>query len=94
MWSGYSQTKRVDLLTNGQVVDSVQLTPVELSNGEHRNQNVQFTNLNSNTAYTLAAYYDTNENPVILEYKTYPVYSIDSVTGLTETSATINISIT
>lgn len=88
MFSGYTPTKKVDLLYEGQVVDSVQW------NSGYAFTNVQFTNLDSNKTYTLAAYYDLNELPVTQEYSTQPNdYAISSISDITATSATINISI-
>ena len=55
MWGGYTQTKRVDLVLNERIMESLTLTP-----DVDYNSNIQFTNLFAGMDYTVRAYYDTN----------------------------------
>jgi len=63
MWGGYTQTKRVDLVLNGHIMESLTLTP----NVDY-NSNIQFTNLFAGMDYTIRAYYDTNSVTNYVDY--------------------------
>lgn len=63
MWRGYTQTKRVDLVLNGHVMQSLTLTP----NVDY-NSNIQFTNLFAGMDYVIRAYYDTSSVTNYAEY--------------------------
>lgn len=73
MWSGYTQTKRVDLVLNGHVMESLTLTP----NVDY-NSNIQFTNLFAGMDYVIRAYYDTSSVTNYADYNyTTPIGNLN-----------------
>jgi len=73
MWSGYTQTKRVDLVLNGHVMESLTLTP----NVDY-NSNIQFSNLFAGMDYVIRAYYDTSSVTNYADYNyTTPIDNLN-----------------